>query len=399
MHSNTDKLDSDYLRLYLPCSLPEGTIRGNGEKPARIAYIGHLLSSRPYDGNRDYITLNKTRLRETVSYKATEAAFSTFGGMIEVNHNYTPGVKAKGYRWSDELRKTGATAQSFYCPRFKESLKAIRDKVRGEYNPLQRRLDDDLKGIKLEISNLPLFINNIPPKQGVKSESHRRTVIQKTAEDVMSGYRGIITGSETTGRIHCLPNRLSTHLRSELTLHGSDVVEIDLANSQPFFLATMFESSSLTDAVTAGEFYERINVQLATPLDLTDDDARGRFKQDVLSVIYATPNKGVDYTKLSTWKQADTAKAMEAAYSGITAFIDAYRRTHGKTALPIAMQRLESSVFIDGVLATLQTRGIPAIPIHDSVMCRMEDASEVEGLVCDALIGETGLNPIVKRSA
>jgi len=161
----------------------------------------------------------------------------------------------------------------------------------------------------------------------------------------------------------------------------------------------MFESSSLTDAVTAGEFYERINDQLATPLDLTDDDARGRFKQDVLSVIYATPNKGVDYTKLSTWKQADTAKAMEAAYSGITAFIDAYRRTHGKTALPIAMQRLESSVFIDGVLTTLQTRGIPAIPIHDAVMCRMEDASEVEGLVYDALIGETGLNPIVKRSA
>ena len=399
MHSNTDKLDSDYLRLYLPCSLPEGTIRGNGEKPARIAYIGHLLSSRPYDGNRDYITLNKTRVRQTVSCNAAEAAFSTFGDMIEINHNYTPGVKAKGYRWNDEMREAGATAQNFHCPRFKERLRAIRDKYRGEYNPLQRRLDDDLKGIKLEISNLPLFISNIPPKKGVKSESHRRTVIQKSAEDVISGYRGIITGSTTTGRIHCLPNRLSTHLRGELTLHGSDVVEIDLANSQPYFLATMFKSSSLTDAVTAGEFYERINDQLETPLDLTSDDVRGGFKQDVLSVIYATPNKGVDYTKLPTWKQAATANAMEAAFNGITKFIDAYRGAHGNTALPIAMQRLESSVFINGVLATLQTRGLPAIPIHDAIMCRTEDADEVEGVVYEALIGETGLSPIVKRSA
>jgi len=398
MHSNTYKLDSDYLRLYLPCSLPEGTIRGNGEKPARIAYIGHILTSRPYDGNRDYITLNKTRLRDTVSKPATNAAFDAYGDMIEISHKYTPGVRAKGYRWNDKLRSTGATTKAFYCPRFKEKLRSLRDKARGEYSPIQRHLDDDLKGVKLEISNLPLFISNIPPKKGVKSESHRRTVIQKSAEDVMSGNRGIITGSTATGRIHCLPNRLSTHLRSELTLHGSEVVEVDLANSQPYFLAGLYESNELRNAVSAGEFYHRVNEKLDDPFDLSDSETYASFKPAVLSVIYATPTKGFDYTKSPNWKHAATANAMEAAYSGITAFIDAYRHTHGNTALPIAMQRLESRVFIDGVLATLQARGIPAIPIHDAIMCRVEDAEAVQGLICEMLIEETGLEPVVRLS-
>ena len=391
-------LGGDQLRLYLPRNLPEGIIQGNGELPVRIAYIGHILTTRPYDSNRDFITLNKTLLREQVSKRACVSAFETFHDLIETDHHYTPNKRSKGYRWNNTMNGHGATIHTFNAPRFKAHLRDVRSKARDEYCPIQRRLDEDLKDAHLEISNLPIFIENLPPKLGVKCEQHRRTVIQKSAEDVINGNRGLITRSDKTGRIHCLPNRLCTYLRSELTLYGSEVVEIDLASSQPYFLATLFHSKPLSEAVSQGEFYHRINEQLSESIDFNDKDAYSRMKQDVLAILYATLHRGFDYTKDPTWRSYPIVQAMEAAYGGLNDFLAKYRQTHGNKALPVAMQRRESDVFINGVLVTLQSLGIPAIPIHDAIMCRTEDARKVESIIYDTLLESTKIEPTLRTS-
>lgn len=391
-------VEGDQLRLYLPKNMPEGIIRGNGELPARIAYIGHILTSRPYDSNRDYITLNKTLLREQVSAKATDKAFAAYGKLIEIDRKFTPSVRSKGYRWNEILCGFGATHHTYYCPRFKQHLRDIRNKRRSEYDPIRSQLDHDLKGLSLEISNLPLFLNNLPPKLGVKCELHRRTVIQKSAEDIINGNRGLITKSNKTGRIHCLANRLCTHLREHLTLWGSKVVEIDLASSQPYFLATLFNSRPLREAVSQGEFYHRINEQLDEPIDFDDKDAYASMKQSVLAIIYATPHKGFDYTRDNSWRHYPIVEAIEAAYGGINDYLANYRQTHGQKALSIAMQRMESDVFINVVLAKLQALGIPAIPIHDAVMCRIEDMHMVEQIIYDSLLSSTQIKPTLRTS-
>ena len=252
--------------------------------------------------------------------------------------------------------------------------------------------------MNLEISDLPLFIKDLPPKLGVKCEQHRRTVIQKSAEDVINGNRGLITKSDKTGRIHCLPNRLCTYLRSELTLYGSEVVEIDLASSQPYFLATLFHSKPLSEAVSQGEFYHRINEQLNEPIDFNDKDAYSKMKRDVLAILYATPDKSFDYTKDPTWRSYPIVQAMGAAYIGLNEFLAQYRQTCGNTALPVAMQRMESNVFINGILVTLQSLGIPAIPIHDAIMCRTEDARKVEQIIYDTLLESTQIEPTLRTS-
>jgi hypothetical protein len=391
-------LDGDDLRLYLPRNLPQNIITGNGEKRARIAYFGHLLTSRPYDVGRDFIALNMTKLRDQVSKRATEAAFKTFADLIEIDPHYKPKVRSKGYRWKSQFCGHGAEVQTFHCPRFKQHLRDVRGKARDDYGTIQRQLDEDLQGVRLEISNLPIFIENLPPKPGVKCEQHRRTVIKKSAEDVINGNRGLITTSDKTGRIHCLPNRLCTHLRSELSLYGSEVVEIDLASSQPYFLATLFDNQTLKTAVSNGEFYHRINEKLINPIDFADKDAYGDLKQSVLSILYATPHPKHDYTQDPKWKRYPVVDAMSKAYDGLMEFIALYRRTHGATALPIAMQRLESEVFINTVLVKLQSMSIPAIPIHDAILCRIEDGHTAQEIIYHALMESTGIKPTIKPS-
>ena len=89
---------------------------------------------------------------------------------------------------------------------------------------------------------------------------------------------------------------------------------------------------------------------------------------------------------------------MGEAYSGLIEFLEKYRRKHGKTALPIAMQRMESNVFINGILVTLQTLDIPAIPIHDAIMCRIEDAQKAEQIIYERLLESTKIQPTLRTS-
>lgn len=389
-------MDNDTIDLWLPSSLDPSTLPGNGERPARIAYLAHLLTCKPY-GKSGFVRLNKQLLRQTISDGAERAALDHLKPFIEIDGSYKPGLKSKGYRWTEHYQDDCATKHSFTCPRLADRLNNYDVTCRHSYTEIERALDADMKHIGLPV-DLDKFLQKLPPKASVKSEQHRKNVILASGDNIQRGQTGIISTSEKTGRLHCSVNRLCSHLREHLVLCGEPVLEIDLSSSQPYFLASLFPSQALVDAVSAGQFYSRVNEELDTPVNLTDTEAYGEFKMSILSILYARPINGHDYTQSSTWKHRKSLLALNDAYPGIIDFIQTYRTTHGDTALPIALNKLESSVFIDGVLMKLQSLGIPAVPIHDSILCRVSDSVMVEGLIYDELMASTGITPNLKLS-
>ena len=389
-------MTEETLDLWLPCTLDPATLPGNGERPARIAYLAHLLTVKPYDSS-GYVRLNKMLLQKTISWKAEVLAFQYLKPHIETDGIYSPGKHSKGYRWGKPYYGQSAIRHPFKCHRLAERLRMIDAETRSTYTDIERALDADLENVTLPI-NLDKFLRTLPPKESVKSEQHRRNVIHASGYDIQKGRSAIVSTSERTGRVHNSINRLSSRLREHLELCGEPVLEIDLASSQPFFLATLFPSLALRDAVSCGEFYSRVNEQLASPVDFSDREAYAAFKTSILAILYARPIHGYDYTQSLNWRHRDSLVAIEKAYPGIISFIEKYRSCHGDTALPVALQRLESSVFIDGALMTLQGMGIPAVPIHDSILCRVRDAGIVEGIIYDKLLETTQLEPTLNKS-
>ena len=81
-----------------------------------------------------------------------------------------------------------------------------------------------------------------------------------------------------------------------LTIGGEKAVEIDLANSQPYFMAGIFtDVPGLAGSVCDGSFYPVINRHLDHPYDLADSDQKRVLKRQSLMCIYARPKHGFEW--------------------------------------------------------------------------------------------------------
>jgi hypothetical protein len=383
------------LTLLLPAGFDVDSLPGNGERPARVAYVAHLITTRPMN-KKGFVSLNKKLLQSLISLKAEKAAFSFLESLIEVDHSYTPGLASKGYRWRDDAQVGGAVLHKFHAPRLKKKLEDRNDQVRSSYSNLEMNLEADMKLIDLPVPNLAEIVDAIPPKRGVVSESHRKRVILASGMMIQRGNMGVIRSSANTGRVHCSVNRLSSILRGKLTLGGEKVGELDLASSQPYFLTTLFPSPTLREAVERGEFYPRINECMSFPCDFADRMVYGAFKQSVLAALYARPVNGVIYWKEPGNKCADILGAMDKTFPGIVEFLNRYRDKLGDTALPIALQRAESAVFIGQVLSNLQKKGVKAVPLHDAMLCQEDSFELVKKEISEALVKATGVEPLIR---
>ena len=385
------------LTTWLPQSIVLDDLNGCGEMPSKMAYLISILTTHRYDSFRNYVGLNRKELQRVFTAKADVLIFARLADMIESDGKYIRGVHSKGYRLTRELRNQPAIAHESSCPRFTARVEKINNLHRANYNDLETALDEAMRGIELNIE-LAQFMDRLPSKRGVKSEVHRKNVIRASGSKIQAQEYGLIKISQKTGRVHCSINSLSKHIRQHLSFFGEPAVEIDLASSQPYFLASLSGNRAMTEAVSCGEFYTRINEKLNTPRDLDHPGTYGEFKQAVLASIYARPINGHNYWEDKNHTNLPIMLAMDQAYRGITQFTQIYRHEHGDTALPIAMQRLESGIFINGVLATLQLEEVPAIPIHDSILCRLSDADYIETLIHQQLIETTEISPKLRRS-
>lgn len=162
-------------------------------------------------------------------------------------------------------------------------------------------------------------------------------------------------------------------------------------------MASIFPNvPSLIEAVCTGRFYETINAHLPTPHDFDNSDQKQGHKERCLCVIYGKPKDREHWNKKSESKHAQLERAMGVAFPGLPELIMAYAHEHGETALAHEMQRRESSVFIDQAIPRFQELNIPAIPIHDSILCRESDADAVKQILESILIGITGRRPTLR---
>ena len=390
-----DSTGDDHVCFMLPEGIDPSIFRGHGERPAGLAYVAHLLTTEPMRES-GFVAINKELLRKRISKRAEKEAFEILRDFIEIDHNYSPRKRSKGYRWKLPFRDQKCVPHCFRCPRLILKLDSLTEAHRSSYGPLESVLESVLGEVSLDIPEPSLFVHTLPPKQGVFSEAHRRNVILNSIYQIQNKDIGVIKRSPNTGRLHCLVNRTSSFIRPLLKIDDLPVTELDLASSQPYFLATLFPSRELREAVSHGQFYERINEEMSEPVSFLDPFAYGEFKQAVLAALYARPKHGFIYWEDEYSKSGKLIGAMERAFSGITDFTSSYRERHGETALPVALQKAESEIFISTILPKLQAESIPAIPIHDGILCLESQSKKVEEQMREDLERKTNLVPMIR---
>ncbi len=393
-----ERLPEGHMRFLLPEGLDPTRVRwGSGERPARIAYAAHQISIRPFDAVRDYVALHSPTIKCLIGGTSWADAKLKLGPFLEIDDDYRIGKYSKGYRWNDELRSRACIAHIIRCPRFLEHLRKHDERGQRSLSPIEMGVLQDLHLLRCAIDDPEAFALNLMDSPAPKDEFKRRACVKGSIYDIHDqNYRNPIR--DKNGRLHCLLTRTPREVRPHLTIHDEAVVEVDLANSQPLLMVTVFpDVPGLRDSVIAGQFYPDLNANLSCPYDIENPHEKRQLKRDCLMWIYARPTEnGYRWFDKPDSRVANIAKAADVAFPGLDRRIRDNRSKNGWTSLANEMQKRESGIFIDGILPEFQRLGIPAIPIHDSFLCRSSHADCVKAIVEDTIMKHTGLRSLVR---
>lgn len=196
-------------------------------------------------------------------------------------------------------------------------------------------------------------------------------------------------------RVHSAVSNLHAAYRPALRLHGSDrLVTLDLKGSQLWLAACEMAKDDVGQTEDGRRFID-ICVE-ADPYAEFYNLAYGRVPSPTERVDYKrTFFKTVYYAKKKTQREDEAAQWFREGFPNVHAYI-LHRKLTSYRAFPIAMQRKESSIFIDAMVPLFEEARVPLVTVHDSVIVHAEHADIAETFMLRAL-EPCGLRPTIKR--
>lgn len=182
-------------------------------------------------------------------------------------------------------------------------------------------------------------------------------------------------------RLHTNLTVLKRELRKYLSVPGLDLVNMDIANSQPLILNTIFKGDEkyLTLCQT-GQLWDYLMLKC----DVSD---RKAFKGDMFGEVF--------YCSLYTMNRSEKSQLFKTEFPKVWQFIYDYKKKNGKESLPIEMQRKESNIILDTVCQQL-AKGLKWFAtIHDSIICDRSESNNVKQLMMDAF-NDYGIYPTIR---
>ncbi|MDC1392537.1 hypothetical protein N8334_04250 [Flavobacteriaceae bacterium] len=132
-------------------------------------------------------------------------------------------------------------------------------------------------------------------------------------------------------------------------------------------------------------FKEDIYKTIGDEIGMTREKVKGQFQ---LYINFSEKNRRVN---------VELIKHMERKFKDLSKLIQFMSNINLlKSPFSYLIQRCESYLFLKYGCLSLSNNNIPYITIHDSVLCKKEKKYEVQYLLTDSIIKQTGLTPGIK---
>lgn len=227
--------------------------------------------------------------------------------------------------------------------------------------------------------------------------------------------------SKKNGRLNTNLTNLWKELRPFII---NDYVNIDLTNSQPFFLSILINTITYNINNYTGIMYDILNkkslktfgkvafrhiskinqkskktnlVNLSLFIEKTK---AGLFYESVQDVLTDKSREDVKKIAFAVYYSENSQKSknkelFRKVYPFISEIIETLKRRNYKS-LSIFMQQMESYIFIDCIAKELVQSGIIPVTIHDSVIVKREDQQQALELMKQVFYKQLGLVPTLK---
>jgi hypothetical protein len=393
------------MRAYIPQNLQLGSERYSD----KYYYIlSQIYFRRVFDKrieNDSFVCLSGKILHNILGgdYKRY-LQFLLVNGVIETDNQYIIGQKSKGYRLTEKYRHRKFEQVQITDKNIIENVTMFRAEQENKIKLNQHRyIYDCLQQIKIDTEGARNYIEqNIYNNEEYSSYN--------ISVDLIESKSFFFTVDNTAGRVHNNITNLSRNLRPFLKYNNERLVEIDIANSQPFLfnilindydtysndcLIGVYDTNSILsygtskktdiliyrDSTSSGKFYE----YLMDNLEIYED--RSLFKVRFFKKVF--------YSKENLYYISEERKRFTELFPNVSQIISYYKKDDYRN-LAISLQRAEAEIMINKVIPKLAELGIYALTIHDSILTTPDNTETVKGIILKEFQNQYGLVPTIK---
>lgn len=345
--------------------------KGSRLKSVNLVYLIDLFLNRYIFFNKDNVKLNSRVLKWFYGgnyYKYLEYLIDN--EFIYLYKNYSVGNKSKCYKLTNKAKDNGYISANVEIPqKMVQKSILLNDKFSNIDELVKNKLINDLYSVELNIDKAKEWIDKNLDKND-KSYFINNNICTKI------NNRDIYYSFDNYGRFHTNFTVLKKEIRTNfLTINGSKLKEIDITNSQPFFLYLLMKDKGFTEFngfdndVLNGTIYDKIKE--------ISGASRKEVKVNVYSVLF-----GRNMTK-NYWN-----KLFNSLYPEVHQWIVNYKKEN-KNYKIIAqhLQALESEFMFKQVIPSIIAvdKNIKLITIHDSVMIQEQYYTLVKNIFLERL--------------
>lgn len=389
--------------------------------------INKIYLSRVFDRTiKEYVPLYSLALKSILGRYNCIIKDLVNWGIVIVNNSYyadNGNGKCKGYKLSDKYKGVKVKKNYIQNPKI---IKRI-DEYKNPNIPKikhHRFLYDNLQ--KLDID----YNNALKELQGIKDEDTYNYIFISLEHIQNKQIPRKFTVDSVAGRVHHNITNLKGEFRKYLSFKNQKLVNIDIANSQPFLFNILLNKSEkeaillinnyFREAIKRGREKKYKSLPYVSPISKLD--CKNNELKDV-NFYHELTSKGILYDYLmDKWNikidRGDFKKIFfgqvfyinphinnlyeyrrlfDKEFPNVSRKID-YYKNGSKRALPIILQRAESNLMIEKIIKRIyeERKNIFVLTIHDSILTTEENTEYVKNVILDEFLKNHNLIPKLK---
>jgi hypothetical protein len=325
---------------------------------------------------RSYLPLNIKLLRKVIHPKYLQTILSNLieWNIIECDGSYIPGVKAKGYRLSTKYHNMDFRVLGISDIKFANKLNTIEEKNMDILTETQLAIYNNMEYFGIDIDKADMLLDNMD----ISSSEY---ISIKLSIDRIKNRDYFFNTDLKTGRVFHNYSNMKRELRSCLTIGNKTLVEVDIANSQPYFLAMLLKGDSLDiklykELCISGKIYDYLMVLFKRD--------REYIKKQFLTLLFCKNH----------WDFKLKSSFIEH-FPNVYKFIE-QQKFDDNSQLAIMLQKAEADIMIGVISARLLSNDIKFITVHDSVMVSSDDIDNTVKIMKECFIETYGDCPFLR---
>lgn len=259
-------------------------------------YLVSNIHNRPYTNRKytkdDFVPVNHEILRSIISRREATGIIKNLlcFGVLETDSKYVPGSKSRGYRIADKFRRQGFPLVEIGDSTLVKKIKTKRQQMEqqvSEHGTGYRIVNYWTKELEIDSGKAKKYINNHLRSDYGKFEAAMVSV------NLIEGGDFFSVVDEKARRLHTNLTNFPHDMRKFLSVNGKKLCQVDITNSQLFFLGTLMKTRNVDkielnrfmSLTCDGMFYEHMAKQTGNDLDLQDYQVRKDFKTQIFTHI------------------------------------------------------------------------------------------------------------------